>query len=331
MGLFGSRKSTEDYVSKADSYWNGNGVVQDHETAGKYYLKAAKQGHPGAIIMVAWMYENGDGFSQNYNEAIKWYNIAVNNGDTNAMLNLGNMYQNGTGVSVDYSMANALYERAVKGGNLIAAVNLGCNIYQGNGCTQSLEEGAKLLFWAHDNGYVHYEKMTRLGMLFENEDNIDMSAQCYRRALDVETREKLDVCFDAFFKFNSQPHHQKGVYIEDVYFSIINGVFYGSDESYLSLNISFFLKTYGDYDKEYLEKYFESLKENFDGKSSISQTESSSLGCLIRGDSLYYLGKNVYPVIRQYIVDYEARNPNIVFGYENSTHGPTWTFSSHLT
>ncbi len=61
-------------------YEDGRGVSQDKKKAFQIYLKAAENGHPGAMIKTAQMYESGHGAPRDMEEARRFYIQAINLG-----------------------------------------------------------------------------------------------------------------------------------------------------------------------------------------------------------------------------------------------------------
>ena len=71
-------------------YDNGEGVLQDDQTAVKWYIRAAEQGHASAQSNLGNMYSDGRGVPQDYQTAVTWYIRAAEQGDDIAQYNLGN-------------------------------------------------------------------------------------------------------------------------------------------------------------------------------------------------------------------------------------------------
>jgi hypothetical protein len=108
----------------------GWGVQRDEAESAKWYRKAAKQGHAGALLyapsdddgadwerkaaeqghadaqyFLGGRYENGRVVTQNYAEAAKWYRKAAELGRADAQYRLGMMYDAGRGVKQDHAEA----------------------------------------------------------------------------------------------------------------------------------------------------------------------------------------------------------------------------------
>ena len=61
-------------------YSEGEGVLQDHHEAAKWYRLAAEQGFAPAQMSLGLMYIDGRGVSQNILEARKWLRLAADQG-----------------------------------------------------------------------------------------------------------------------------------------------------------------------------------------------------------------------------------------------------------
>jgi TPR repeat protein len=92
-----------------NSYYGGNGVVQDYVQAVSWYRKAIAQGHLKAHSDLGLCYFNGTGVKKNEVEAVSWYRKAADQGDTLALHNLGGCYGSGSGVEKDEVEAYALW------------------------------------------------------------------------------------------------------------------------------------------------------------------------------------------------------------------------------
>ncbi len=62
-------------------YDSGQGVVENDETAVKWYCLAAKQGLAEAQTNLGVMYENGYGIALDLDRAYMWYNIGAYGGN----------------------------------------------------------------------------------------------------------------------------------------------------------------------------------------------------------------------------------------------------------
>jgi TPR repeat protein len=66
----------------------------------RYFMKAAKQNHPSAILHIGVMYYNGIGLgTPDYGEALKKFKEAADLGNISAQCNLAMMYKTGQGTN----------------------------------------------------------------------------------------------------------------------------------------------------------------------------------------------------------------------------------------
>ena len=112
------------------NYWcagwkdeNGNGVLQDHKQAVKWYTKAAEQGYFESQSELGQMYYDGDGIPQDCKEAFKWCTKAAEQRDYESQSGLGAIYDRGVGVLQDQTRAHVWYSLAGANGNEIGIEN----------------------------------------------------------------------------------------------------------------------------------------------------------------------------------------------------------------
>jgi TPR repeat protein len=103
--------------SLGKAYEDGNGVLQNDESAVEWYRKAADQGNADAENRLGVMYRLGRGMSPDKEEAVRWYRKAAKQGNSQAMFNLGASYYNGDGVAVDDDTSCAWFVLAQDAGN----------------------------------------------------------------------------------------------------------------------------------------------------------------------------------------------------------------------
>ena len=101
-------------------YDSGTGVVQNHETAAKWYTLAANQGDAAAQSNLGGMYDVGKGVEENDTTAIKWLTLAAKQGYDHAQTYLGVMYVNGEGVDADYLRAYMWWHISAENGDASA-------------------------------------------------------------------------------------------------------------------------------------------------------------------------------------------------------------------
>ena len=102
---------------------DGDGVVQDHVVAAKWFRMAAEQGHAEAQHSLALRYENGQGVAQDYAEAARWYRLAAEQGNEGSQNNLGALFERGDGVTQDNVTAIEWYRKGADNGDANAASN----------------------------------------------------------------------------------------------------------------------------------------------------------------------------------------------------------------
>jgi hypothetical protein len=73
------------------------GIYQDYAEGLEWFRKAAEQGEPYALRMIALSYERGDGVSRDYAQAATWFRKAAEQDDSYGQYWLGNAYAEGSG------------------------------------------------------------------------------------------------------------------------------------------------------------------------------------------------------------------------------------------
>jgi TPR repeat protein len=73
----------------ASPYDECEGVEEDEVEAGKWYLKAAKQGEQFAQYNLVLMYGEGSGVEWDYVKAMDWYRQAAEQDDTEGQDSVG--------------------------------------------------------------------------------------------------------------------------------------------------------------------------------------------------------------------------------------------------
>lgn len=85
-----------------------------------YYRKAAAAGDHAAQNNLGELYETGQGVAQDLAQAYAWYERAAQAGFAPGQLNLARLYAAGTGVARDYASARMWAERALQQGEMRA-------------------------------------------------------------------------------------------------------------------------------------------------------------------------------------------------------------------
>jgi TPR repeat protein len=149
-GLFMEASQQENPLAKmwvARCYYMGIGGFRGNVALGKqmakesfgHVLKAAQNGDPDAMFLVASAYEQGHSIPQDYTKAVSWYQKAADKGNALAMHHLGYMCQHGLGTPQDYQKAIILYHEAADKGVAYAMHSIGIMHRNGNG----VEKNAK--------------------------------------------------------------------------------------------------------------------------------------------------------------------------------------------
>lgn len=128
----------------AYKYEHGDGVLENHERAFYWYMKAAGNGHVQGMNSVGWMYHHGDFVPTNYKEALFWYHKAARQNCALSQGNIGTMYQSGSGVRQDYAESIKWFQKAVAQGEALAQSKLGYAYKMGLGVEKSYGEAVRL-------------------------------------------------------------------------------------------------------------------------------------------------------------------------------------------
>lgn len=96
---------SEELMSLAESYENGIGVDEDHETAFYFYEKAANTGDPAALNKLGNMYAQGKGCTKDAYKAATCYLAAAEKGNKYAQHNIAFCYWDGVGIEKDREKA----------------------------------------------------------------------------------------------------------------------------------------------------------------------------------------------------------------------------------
>ncbi len=105
-------------------YDKGEGVVQDHAEAARWYRKAAEQNYADAQYNLGFCYKHGEGVAKDLVEAVKWYRKAAEQNYAKAQCNLGVCFYNGNGVAKDWVEAYRWLLLAARQGDEDAKKNL---------------------------------------------------------------------------------------------------------------------------------------------------------------------------------------------------------------
>ncbi len=132
----------------------GQGVPRDLAAAARWYGKAARQGHAGAMAALGVMYEFGDGVGKDLAMAAKLYRKAGESGDAQGLTSLGFLNQTGKGMPRNWLEARKLYTRAADKGAPRAMFNLALMLIRGEGGKGDLPQAVRLLKSAAEKGHA---------------------------------------------------------------------------------------------------------------------------------------------------------------------------------
>jgi TPR repeat protein len=122
----------------------GNGKGMDRSEAGKWYLKAAEQGHAGAQRSLGFYFKlGGGGVEKDAAEAVRWYLKAAEQGDAEAGYDLGMAYLSGGGVAKDATEAAKWLRKVAERGHGFAQFQLGAMYNKGDGVVKDAAEAVE--------------------------------------------------------------------------------------------------------------------------------------------------------------------------------------------
>ena len=136
-------------------YAYGFGVLQNYETAKKYYEEAVALGEVSALSEIGLLYEGGKGVTKDCVVARSYYEKAAALGDARAFDWLGLLYEHGLGVTLDYAIAAKYYAQAVRLGDVSALRHLGFLYVNGFGVPENFVQAEKYYYQAVNLGDPH--------------------------------------------------------------------------------------------------------------------------------------------------------------------------------
>ena len=103
----------------AQTYGNGNGVLESVQEKNRWLERAARHGNVQAQYEYGVALRDGHGTVQDYQAALKWIQLAAESSNSMAQFALGQMYRSGLGVPVNnvkaYTWLNVAAARSVPG------------------------------------------------------------------------------------------------------------------------------------------------------------------------------------------------------------------------
>ena len=125
----------------------------------KWWLKAAKQGHPGATHWLATCYDRGIGVIPDFAEAAKWLLKLATMGYSDAQLRMGWYYDWGRGVPRNHAEAVKWWLKAAENDSFTAEYELGESYAKGAGVKEDKEEALKWFRKSAEHGNEHAQEM----------------------------------------------------------------------------------------------------------------------------------------------------------------------------
>jgi TPR repeat protein len=149
------------------AYWfQPSPLHRDPARAAQWYEAAAKQGHVGAMVALAYQYEKGHGVDADAGKSFDLYQRAAGLGSSDAMFNVFRLYTMGKGVKADSDQARKWLEKAAAAGSIDAKKELakiGRGDYTRSG--QEIENAAYAAYTKKDyaNSVRLYRQASNLG------------------------------------------------------------------------------------------------------------------------------------------------------------------------
>jgi len=142
-----------DFAAAVAFHFGEYGLDVNYDVALKYYKKATKNGHGGAINNLAELYRLGQGVNQDYRKAISLYKRAIEIGEPIAMFNMAELYRDGHGVNIDAKKSFDWMKKSADAGFLDAYVELSKFYMQGFGTATNQAAAIEWLEKAVEENY----------------------------------------------------------------------------------------------------------------------------------------------------------------------------------
>ncbi|MEE8334145.1 MAG: tetratricopeptide repeat protein [Alphaproteobacteria bacterium] len=124
-------------LALGEMYAEGECVPENPAEALHWYLKAANQKLPEAMLKVGRCYAKGLGVDRNLERSLKWYHEAGAAGSMDAQHLLGTMYARGRSVPQDYEKSARWFLAAARSGDRRAELIYGQMLRDGRGVPKS--------------------------------------------------------------------------------------------------------------------------------------------------------------------------------------------------
>ncbi|KAG9068837.1 hypothetical protein KI688_011123 [Linnemannia hyalina] len=165
LSISASLGDTSAQVALGNLYTDGEGVLQDYQSAIDWYLKsaikeiqlasaAADQGHANAQTNIGLMYGEGDGVPQDFAKAMEWFRMASDQGYAGAQFIIGVTYYVGQGVPQDFAKAMEWFRMAADQGHAGAQFIIGVMFKVGKGIPKDYAKAMEWFHMAADQGHA---------------------------------------------------------------------------------------------------------------------------------------------------------------------------------
>lgn len=132
---------------------------------------------------VAELYAKGEGVVQDHGEAIRWWEWAAHRGDVEAQYELGQALHKGLGMPRNDQVAFTWYQRSAQNGHPLAQRALGSLFDRGQGTGRDPEQA--ILWWRRAAQQGDPWSAYQLGRHFEDAQDIAQACTWYRRSAEL--------------------------------------------------------------------------------------------------------------------------------------------------
>ena len=152
-------------------HWDGRAHQPDRETAERWFRAAADQQFPFAMYLWGRMLERGRFGPPDPAEAAAWYRKAAAMRVPEAQTSLGRFHEHGIELPTDHEKAARLYRHAARRGDHEAQWRFGCMVSEGKGVPQDAAEAAR--WWQKAAEQLHPPAQRLLGNAFLEGSGVD--------------------------------------------------------------------------------------------------------------------------------------------------------------
>jgi uncharacterized protein len=161
-------------------YASGDRVLQNGKTAVEWYERAAQAGYLPSYGNLGMLYQYGRVVPRDLAKTLRNYQLAADAGLPQGQANLAMLYRDGVGVGRNPAEALKWFRLAAAQGHAVSMMEIGRAYRFGQGVRQNSREAIKWFEKAVEQGEPLAE--LNLGLIFEDEGNLDMAAKYYRQA-----------------------------------------------------------------------------------------------------------------------------------------------------